>query len=161
MENKSTVFITGGNGEIGKAIAVKFREEGFNVIAPGSKQLDCSSAITIENYFKNFPAKQIDVFVHCAGINNPKSFVDVTAETLSSSLHINTFSFLLITQRLMPYLNKSVGYIAAISSIYGSISRNKRLEYATSKHSLIGMVKSLALELAPKKSLSIRYRRVL
>lgn len=153
MENKKTLFITGANGEIGKAIAQKFNDEGFNIISPGSQELNCGSTDSIKEYFSCFKQQKIDVFVHCAGINNPKNFIDITEDTLKASLHINTYSFLFITQKLLPYFNAEATRIVAIASIYGSVSRNKRLEYATSKHGLIGMVKSLALELAHKKIL--------
>jgi len=153
MAKQKTLFITGGNGEIGKGIADKFREEGYAVIAPGSKELNCGDMASINAYFDNLNVESIDAFVHSAGINNPKVFTDVTEETLHKTLFVNTYSFVFLTQRLMPLFSKKGARIVAVASIYGSISRNKRLEYATSKHGLIGMVKSLALELACKNIL--------
>jgi len=144
------LFITGGNGEIGSAIATLFESNGYIIIAPSSKELDCSSNDSISEYFKKAAITQVDAFVHCAGINNPKKFTDVSTETLLKTLQINTLSFLYIIQHLNSKLIENTSRIVAISSIYGTISRNKRIEYATSKHGLKGIVQTLALELAEK-----------
>jgi 3-oxoacyl-[acyl-carrier protein] reductase len=146
------LFLTGGNGEIGKSIANTFSENGYAVVAPSSKDLDCSSIDSINNYFQGFKIS-ISAFVHCAGINNPKSFLDVQPEMISKTIQINTLSFLYITQHLNSSFENNHSRIVAISSIYGSISRNKRIEYATSKHGLNGMVQSLAIELAHRNIL--------
>lgn len=147
------LFITGGNGEIGKAIVNTFSENGYTIIAPNSKELDCSSNDSIKNYFKSFKGLPIAAFVHCAGVNNPKKFQDVLPETIFNTIQINTLSFLYITQHLSSFFENDQTRIAAISSIYGSISRSKRIEYATSKHGLNGMVQSLAIELAQRNIL--------
>ena len=148
-----SLFITGGHGEIGKAIVETFLENGFSIIAPTSKELDCSSNDSIRSYFKSFNTTPITAFVHCAGINNPKGFMDVTPETISRTVQINTLSFLYISQHLHSFFKNNHTRIVAISSIYGTVSRNKRIEYATSKHGLNGMVQSLALELAERNIL--------
>ena len=144
---QKTLFITGGNGEIGKAIVAVFEANGYAVIAPSSKEMDCSSEASLKSYFDNFAPVTIDAFVHCAGINNPKPFTEVTSATILRSFQINTLSFLFINQYLNQHYHEGTR-IAAISSIYGHISRNKRLEYTTSKNGLKGMVQTLSLELA-------------
>ena len=143
------MFITGGNGEIGSAIADIFRKNNYHVIAPSSAELDCGNNDSIGQYFANFRYGSVEAFVHCAGINNPKTYLEVKPETIARTIQINTLSFLYITQYLSQIFS-STGRIAAISSIYGTISRNKRIEYATSKHGLKGMVQTLALEMAGK-----------
>ena len=147
------LFITGGNGEIGRSVVDAFTKNGYGIIAPTSKELDCSSPAAIEKYFRGFTHSSIAAFVHCAGINNPKVFTEVTPETILQTIQINTMSFLYITQHLNKFFENDKTRIVAISSIYGSISRSKRIEYATSKHGLKGMVQSLALELAPRSIL--------
>jgi 3-oxoacyl-[acyl-carrier protein] reductase len=144
--NENILFLTGGNGEIGKAIAKVFSDDGYQIIAPSSKELDCSDNVSIANYFRDFNYTSIKAFVHCAGINNPKPFTEVTNESILKVFQINTLSFLSIVQNLNKYLTSS-SRIVAISSIYGKISRNKRIEYTTSKNGLKGMVQTLALEL--------------
>ncbi len=89
-----------------------------------------------------------DAFVHCAGFNTPKPFEQIPLEELERSLRVNTVSFVRLCQLLAPgFRARGSGRVLAISSIYGVIAREKRLAYATSKHALIGAVRSLALEL--------------
>jgi 3-oxoacyl-[acyl-carrier protein] reductase len=145
-----TAFVTGGNGEIGKAIVSVLSDNGYNVIAPSSKEMDCSNNESLKRYFDSFSINSIDVFVHCAGINNPKVYTDVTPETINRTIQINTLSFLFICQYLNKYFKENVSRVVAISSIYGSVSRSKRIEYSTSKHAMKGVVQTLALELATR-----------
>jgi 3-oxoacyl-[acyl-carrier protein] reductase len=146
--DKKYLFITGGNGEIGKAILSQFKD--FEVISPSSKEMDCSDINSIKKYIKEVNIVKLDVLIHCAGINNPKTYLESTDESLSNIMSINTFSFLYIIQELSKYFIENNTKILAISSIYGSISRVGRLEYTISKSALNGMVKTLALELASK-----------
>jgi 3-oxoacyl-[acyl-carrier protein] reductase len=146
--SKKSLFITGGNGEIGKSIINQFQD--YIVFAPSSKEMDCSNVDSIRNYIHNIGMNKIDVFIHCAGINNPKPYIDSTETSILNTMKINTFSFLYITQELSKYFIDNNTKILAISSIYGSISRVGRLEYNASKSALNGMIKSLAIELAPK-----------
>ena len=145
--SKKYLFITGGNGEIGKSIISQFKD--YIVYAPSSKEMDCSDVISIKNYILNLGISNIDVFIHCAGINNPKPYIDSTENSILNTMKINTLSFLYITQELSKYFINNNTKILAVSSIYGSISRVGRLEYNASKSALNGMIKSLALELAP------------
>lgn len=143
------VFILGSEGDIGSAIARKFEKEGYGIVAPGLKELDLSCYGSIEAYFagKDISA---DVLVHSAGINNPKPVEEITPEDIERTHAINYKGFFLVFQKLLPSLKKSgCGHILAISSLYGTFSRKWRLPYATSKHALNGMVKTLAIELAP------------
>lgn len=148
-----TLFITGGHGEIGEAIANVFSKNDYSVIAPHSRELDCSSNDSIDAYFKNFSSTPLTAFVHCAGINHPKLFMEVRPDTILRTFQINTLSFLYITQHLNKHFENDQSRLVAVSSIYGTISRSKRLEYSTSKHGLNGMVQSLALELAQRNIL--------
>ncbi len=146
--SKKYLFITGGNGEIGKSIISQF--EDYIVYAPSSKEMDCSDIKSIRKYILNAGINTIDIFIHCAGINNPKPYIDSTENSILNTMKINTFSFLYIIQELSKYFIDNKTKILAISSIYGSIARVGRLEYNASKSSLNGIIKSLALELAPK-----------
>ncbi len=144
------LLITGGNGEIGKAIKEEFKNLGFNIISPSSKLLNCSSDESINNFFESLDAEKIDVFVHCAGINFTKPYYDVTDEDILNTFRINTFSFLKIIKKIDHLLINNVSRICAISSLYGTISRNNRITYTASKHALNGMVKNLSIELAAR-----------
>jgi NAD(P)-dependent dehydrogenase (short-subunit alcohol dehydrogenase family) len=142
------LLLTGGHGEIGAAIRNRFEQAGWAVVAPPSRELDLAADAGLAP----FVAAQapFEAFVHCAGFNTPRPFEQISLEELERSLRVNTISFVRLCQLLAPGFRARGGArVLAISSIYGVISREKRLAYATSKHALIGAVRSLALELGP------------
>jgi len=141
------VFITGGNGGIGSAIKEKFISGGHSVTAPGSRELDLSDLNAVKQYFaENKP--EFDVIVHCAGYNPPLSIEATSAEEFAKTEIINTTSLMEIVKYNTPYLKQQQkGYVVGIASLYASISRENRVSYACSKHALVGLVKTLALEL--------------
>ena len=139
------VFITGGNGDIGSSIVEIFKINGYEVISPNSKELDLRDSKLIKEYFNH--NNNFDIFIHCAGINNPSIIEDLDFNNIKETMQINTFSFYEILKALIPYQKINGGYILAISSIYGQISRAGRTAYAMSKHALIGLIKMAAIEL--------------
>ncbi len=139
------VFITGGNGDIGSSIVEIFKINGYEVISPNSKELDLRDSKLIKEYFNH--NNNFDIFIHCAGINNPSIIEDLDFNNIKETMQINTFSFYEILKTLIQYQKINGGYILAISSIYGQISRAGRTAYAMSKHALIGLIKTAAIEL--------------
>lgn len=144
------LLITGGSGEIGKAIIDDFVNLGFNIISPSSKLLDCSLDKSINNFFHGLKVTKIDVFIHCAGINITKPYYDVSDEDFMKTFMVNSLSFFKIIKKINSLFIDNVSKICAISSLYGSISRQKRITYTTSKHAINGMVKNLSIELAER-----------
>lgn len=143
-----TLFITGGAGEIGSAIIQRFQENEYQVIAPSRKEMNLGDVNSIMAYM-NYFSSTVDVFIHCAGFNQPKSFAEIKPEDLNNTLLVNSMAFYYITQALIKANQfKNNSYILGISSIYGIIARKKRFSYAAAKHCLNGMIKSLALDLA-------------
>jgi 3-oxoacyl-[acyl-carrier protein] reductase len=142
------LLLTGGHGEIGAAIGARFAQGGFTVVAPRSRELDLSTDAGLAAFVAG--QAPFDAFIHCAGFNTPKPFEQIPAEELVRSLWVNTLSFVRLCQLLAPgFRERGAARVLAVSSIYGLISREKRLAYATSKHALVGAVRSLALELGP------------
>lgn len=139
------VFITGGNEDIGSSIVEIFKNNGYEVISPSSKELDLRDSRLINEYF-NY-SNDFDIFIHCAGINNPSLIEDLDFNNIKETMQINTFSFYEILKKVIPYQKNNGGYILAISSLYGQISRAGRTAYTMSKHALIGLIKTASIEL--------------
>ncbi|MEE6207955.1 MAG: SDR family oxidoreductase [Alphaproteobacteria bacterium] len=141
------IFMTGGNGGIGGAIKQKFINEGHEVFAPGSKDLDLNDSEAIKDWFaKN--GNHFDVIIHSAGYNKPLPVEEMSLEEFNKTQNVNLTALLTITQQILPHFKKAKrGYIVGIGSLYASISREERIAYTSSKHALIGMVQTLALEL--------------
>ncbi len=141
-----TLLLTGASGDIGKAIQKLFEKNNYRIIAPTRAELNLESPESIQHYFKNFKEK-IDSLIHCAGFNTPKLALDLNEADVQKTFQINTMAFYSICRQLLNhFVNQKGASILAISSIYGHFSRKGRLAYATSKHALEGMVKTLALE---------------
>jgi 3-oxoacyl-[acyl-carrier protein] reductase len=137
--NKKTLFITGGSGDIGQEIINEFETNGYNIISPTSSELDCSNEIKINNYFDSTKLNNIHSFIHCAGWNNPEPFHEISNETL-----------IYILKKIDNLLVDNESRISAISSLYGTFSRKNRLAYTSSKHSLNGIIKEIAIEIGSR-----------
>ena len=142
----STLFLTGGHGDIGQAIAEKFAENHYQVIAPRSAELNLKELEKIADFVEKLPP--LDAFIHCAGFNTPKPFVELELPLLQETLAINALAFYKIVRCLIAQNKlRSNGHILGVSSIYGEVSRKGRFSYSAAKHCLNGMIKTLALEL--------------
>jgi len=144
---KKTVFLTGVTGEIGHAIYQKFLEKDYQVIAPTRAEMDLEKSEQIE-FFLNSIKQPVDVFIHCAGFNEPKTIANIERSDIEKTLQINALSFYDMSHYLVKNKKMSVdGHILGVSSIYGFLARPGRFSYSASKHCLNGMIKTLALEL--------------
>ena len=145
----NTAFIVGGTGGIGTAIVEKFKKSGYNAIVPSEAELNFLEEGSVEKYFKANPVTA-DVLVYSAGINNINPFEKQSTEDIMKTFKVNTMGFFEVLKHIVPAMKeKKSGYILAISSIYGHISRQGRLPYSMSKHAINGMVKTLAQEFGP------------
>ena len=92
---------------------------------------------------------EFDVIIHCAGYNRPLPAAEIPLEEFMKTQYVNYISLLEIVKANDAYFKEHGGYIVGIGSLYASISREGRAAYACSKHALVGLVKTLALEYGP------------
>lgn len=145
-----TALITGASRGIGKAICDKFVAEGYNVLSPGRTELDLASFASISAFIKKNAGEPIDVIVNNAGINKPSAIEAATREDFEETLQINVKAPFQLVQGFASGMKKRrYGRIVNIGSIWGVISKAGRVTYATSKSALLGMTRSMAIELAP------------
>lgn len=141
-------FITGGNGGIGRAICESLKECGAKVASPSSAELNLLSELSI-NDFLNASKFSPDIIIHCAGINELAGIEEVTPEIINRVFSVNLFSFISILKKFIPDMKRrNYGRIIGITSLYGIVSRERRIPYSSSKHAMNGLIKSLALETA-------------
>ena len=174
LEDK-VALITGASRGIGKAIALKFSEEGAKIIINYNKseqeafkvfetiknngqeaylmQADISKHIDIRNIIKNVMEEcgKIDILVNNAGMVLRNSFFESNEESWSSIMDTNLKSAYFCSQiAAKEMLKRKTGSIINISSNSGIIPRkSKGIEYGISKAGMIYLTKSLALILAP------------
>jgi len=144
------VLVLGGRGGIGEAIASTMAEKfSDHVRAVGRAEFDLSDPSSIRNFLDK-EGKDYDVLIHSAGWNQPAPFDELDLDAVRFTMEANVHGFLQLTQALLPYWKRvGRGWVVVLSSLYGFISRRFRLPYAMSKHALMGVVKTLAIELAP------------
>lgn len=144
-----SVFITGASRGIGKCIKQSFSDAGASVIAPGRQELDLSDPISIQKYIDSIKDLQVDIFVHCAGINILSGINEISSDIMNEVYQVNVTSATMLMQHFTASMkDKKYGKIVLISSLYASVSRERRIAYSASKCALSGLMKSTALELA-------------
>jgi 3-oxoacyl-[acyl-carrier protein] reductase len=149
MLKDKKILLLGASGGIGKEIQLCLQNYNGLITSPSHAELDLADEKSIIKYFSNNNA-EYDIIVYSAGINNPTPIENVTTEQILHTLSVNTLGFVRVCQEILPKMKQSgSGRIVVISSLYGVISRKKRLPYALSKHALTGVVQTLALEFAP------------
>lgn len=142
-------LVTGGSRGIGAAIAARFRAAGAQVLAPDRTQMDLSDNRSIDAYLKTLKAP-IDILVNNAGINRLGASGELDDGDFEAVLQINLVSALRLIAGIAPMMQaNSYGRIVNISSIWGSVSKERRLTYSASKAGLNGLTRSLAIELGP------------
>jgi 3-oxoacyl-[acyl-carrier protein] reductase len=171
---RSTVLVTGSSRGIGKAIAIKFAKEGYNVIINCSRQekellltkkeiescqVSCMAYVGNAGSFDEVQnmitlAKQqfgtIDVLVNNAGISHIGLFTDMDLSTWNEIINTNLTSVFNCCKLVVPdMIAKKKGKIINISSVWGSAGASCEVAYSASKGGINAFTKALAKELAP------------
>ena len=92
----------------------------------------------------------ISVLVNNAGVAGQALFQDVTDEMWERYFGVNLNGARNTIQAVLPnMLHEKSGSIVNISSIWGQHGASCEVTYSCTKHALIGLTRSLAMELAP------------
>ena len=70
VDRKRKALITGASRGIGKAIAEKFREHGYEVVTPTRQEMDLTDGASVDAYISQHKDEYFDVIVNNAGIND-------------------------------------------------------------------------------------------
>src|ERR1044071_6826078 len=165
MLNGKTALITGGGRGIGRAISLAFAREGIRiaVAARTAEQItqvaaeigndsialvcDVSDPQSVADMFSKLP--EIDILVNNAGIAESATFVNTTDELWHRHLAINLSGTFYCTRAALPaMLKKGWGRVINIASIAGKTGAPYIAAYSASKHGVLGLTRSIALEVA-------------
>jgi NAD(P)-dependent dehydrogenase (short-subunit alcohol dehydrogenase family) len=165
------VLVTAGGSGIGAAIARAFCEAGAHVHvcdidrtaldrlgaqAPVTSSVaDASVANDVDLVFDDVLGTLggLDVLVNNAGIAGPTGPIDaIDAAQLERTVAVNLGSHFHFARRAAPLLRESRSNpsIVVMSSVAGRLGYAYRTPYAATKWAVIGLMKSLAIELGPQ-----------
>ncbi|MBR8311869.1 SDR family oxidoreductase [Burkholderia dolosa] len=170
------VLVTGGASGIGLEIADAFAECGARVHVCDASQAaiaaladrppraaagaisatlaDVSDPVAVERVFADVSTTLggLDVLVNNAGIAGPTGGIDeIDPVQWEQTVAINLNAQFQFARRAVPLLRESKhgGAIIALSSVAGRLGYAFRTPYAATKWAVVGLVKSLAIELGP------------
>ena len=165
-----TAIITGAGRGIGRAIARSLAHHGANVVLAArtraelddtADEINASGGVahpfvfdlvdtqSILYLFSNIVEKfgAVDILVNNAGIGLFGKLHEFSSEDLQSLLDINIRgTYICCQEALKVMIPKRSGYIINISSVVGFKGYPNQSAYTASKHAVVGMTKSLAVE---------------
>lgn len=163
-------IVTGGTRGIGKAIAEVLLQAGAFVIVTGTKQddidrlnndadrsktlylqLDMLDRESINCFVEQIKAmEKIDILINNAGINMIAINTETDEDDYDRLNNVNLKAPYLITREVSRLMIKhKYGRIVNITSIWSTITRPGRSLYTLTKWGVVGLTKTLSVELAP------------
>nr|WP_325196352.1 SDR family oxidoreductase [uncultured Oscillibacter sp.] len=171
---KQAALVTGSSRGIGRAIAAELAREGWAVCvnylehreaaeelvallrAEGREAIavraDVADRAAVEAMVQTAQAElgPIELLVNNAGVSYQGLFQDTSDETWDRTMAVNLTGARNAVRAVLPHmLSEKRGCIVNISSIWGLRGASCEVAYACSKAAVIGLTRSLALELAP------------
>ncbi|HEV3086582.1 MAG TPA: 3-oxoacyl-[acyl-carrier-protein] reductase [Candidatus Elarobacter sp.] len=166
-------LVTGGTRGIGSAITTMLAKNGARVAAGYSRGKDGAEALQrkLESEGGQVSVHQgrvdrfedcervvaevmdrfgrIDFLVNNAGITVDKTVRKMSAEDWHNVLNVNLFGAFAMTKAVLEHMiERGSGRIVNISSVIGETGNVGQANYAASKAGMVGLTKSLALEMA-------------
>jgi 3-oxoacyl-[acyl-carrier protein] reductase len=166
-------IITGGSRGMGRAIAVRFAEEGCSsVIADvldkeaeqtvkeinqkGKEAISVRCDVTDSRQVKAMVDraigrfKKIDIMVNCAGIGKPPQLInDISEEEYDQVVAVNMKGIFLCLQAIAPHMKaNNYGKIVNIASLAGIVPAAFSIHYAAAKAGALHLSNCFALEMA-------------
>ncbi|MDQ8037381.1 MAG: SDR family oxidoreductase [Pedobacter sp.] len=162
---KKTVFITGSSSGIGRATALKFQHEGWNVVAsmrsPGKESeltalanvicpaLDVHDVESIRSALAAGIERfgKIDAVINNAGYGLIGPFETFSQEQIERQFQTNVFGLMNVTREILPHMRANFsGHIINIASFAGRSIFPLYSVYHASKWAVEGFVDSLSYE---------------
>ena len=172
-----TILVTGSSRGIGKAIALRLAQSGFDIVVHCRSRIEEAEEVaqSIRELGRQARVLQFDVshrnetaeklladveshgayygVVLNAGLTRDNAFPALTDEDWDVVLRTNLDGFYNVLHPIMmPMIRRrKAGRIACITSVSGLIGNRGQVNYSASKAGIIGAAKALAVELAKRK----------
>jgi 3-oxoacyl-[acyl-carrier protein] reductase len=172
---KKWVLVTGSSRGIGRAIALRLAQDGYNLVLHGRTEESAQSALSevlatgaharalafdISDRTAARAALESDVQLHSAyygvvcnaGLSRDGAFPALSDDDWDIVLRTNLDGFFNVLQPLtMPMIRtRKPGRIVTLSSVSGLIGNRGQVNYSAAKAGIIGASKALAVELASR-----------
>ncbi len=162
LENQKKIWITGASSGIGKALALKFAKENWQV-AISARRKELLDQIAEDKNISSFPLdvtddskvqevvsnilnkfKDIDLCVFCSGAYDPKLEQEINKKQIRKIMDINFFGVLNCIKAVEDYFkNKKKGQISIVSSVAAYRGLPNSTGYGPSKAALTNLTESL------------------
>ena len=170
MNDKKVIWITGASSGIGKALSIKFAQEGWIVAASARREgllqelnrinknihsfpLDVTNPEQCKKVFEEIKKKfnNIEISIFGTGIHDPNSDKKFNLEKIREIMEVNYFGTLNSINSVYDYYNdKKSGQISVISSVAGYRGLPAAGAYCASKSALTSFTESLRFEMTRK-----------
>jgi NAD(P)-dependent dehydrogenase (short-subunit alcohol dehydrogenase family) len=163
--NDKAVVVTGAAGGIGRALCEAFRSAGFYVIgldvAAVGDWADAGVRVDLNEYVQSpgvrarvlgeisdhKDVRPVHGLINNAAVQILGRIEALTTEDWTKTLNVNLLAPFLLVQQLLPWIAESSGSVVNISSIHATLTKSEFVAYATSKSALVGLTRSMAVEL--------------
>ena len=165
--NNKTIWITGASSGIGKALAIKFSQEGWHVAISARREellkeisksqknisyfpLDVTDSEKCKSVFEEIKKKlgDIDISVFSTGIHDPKSEKTLNLEKVKKIMEVNFFGTVNSINSVYEYYkSRKSGHISIVSSVAGYRGLPAAGAYCASKSALSSFAESLYFDL--------------
>ncbi len=174
LQNK-VALVTGASRGIGRAIALRFAQEGANVAFTYLSSVEKGQALEAELQALGINAKgyrsdasdfkqaedlitqvladfgRVDVLINNAGITKDGLLMRMSEEQWDTVIQVNLKSVFNLTKAaIKPMMKAKAGSIINLTSVVGLRGNAGQANYAASKAGIIGFTKSVALELGSR-----------
>ena len=176
-DSKQTILVTGASSGIGRAIAVRLANDGFDIVvhysgnkAGGERTLSEVEATGRSGRLINFDVTDSEATANAletdieacgayygvvcnAGITRDGAFPMLSKEDWQQVIDVNLNGlYNVLKPVVMPMVRRrKPGRIVTISSVSGVIGNRGQTNYSASKAGIIGATKALAVELAKRE----------
>ena len=161
-ENQKKVWITGASSGIGKALALKFAKENWQVLISARRKglldeiaqnvnisafpLDVTNDNEVKETFSNIinKFKDVDLCVFCSGAYDPKLEQEINKVQIRKIMDVNFFGVLNCIKTVEDYFKKKKeGHISIVSSVAAYRGLPNSSGYGPSKAALTNLTESL------------------
>ena len=165
--NNKVIWITGASSGIGKSLAIKFANEGWQVAASARRENLLKELSNTNSNIHSFPLdvtdsekckdvsteiinklENIEICIFCTGIHDPKSEKSLDLEKVRKIMEVNFFGTVNSINSVYDYFKKKrSGHISMVSSVAGYRGLPAGGAYCASKSALTTFAESLYFDM--------------